>query len=114
MKTTGRKNQANVRPGAGRFCGTVALVFLATSILAQTNDSEIRTYLPYLNGRPWPQVPTTKYVETVSNIWVHPTAPKKYPTVQEIADDDSDFATVIIRLPDGSVYKKSRRPTASD
>jgi hypothetical protein len=105
VNTAGQENQANGCLGPGRFCPAMALVFLTTSILAQTNDSEIRTYLPYLNGQPWPQIPITKYVETASNIWVHPTAPKNYPTVQEIADNEADFATVIIRLPDGSVFK---------
>ena len=105
MKTVGQENQAKGRPGSGLFYAAIALVFLATRILAQTNDSTIRTYLPYLNARPWPQVPITKYIESTSNTWVHPTAPKKYPTVQEIAEDEADFATVIIRFPDGSVFK---------
>jgi hypothetical protein len=105
VKTAGQKNQANGRPGGGRFCVALAFIFLTTNILAGTNDTEVLSYLPYLNARPWPQIPTTKYVETTLNTWVHPTAPKKYPTVQEIADPDADFATVVIRFPDGSVYK---------
>lgn len=106
VQIAGQKNQVNGRPDGGRFCIVIALIALATNVTAvETNDPETLSYLPYLNGRPWPQIPTTKYIETTSNLWVHPTSPKKYPTVQEVADDGADFTTVIIRLPDGTVYK---------
>jgi hypothetical protein len=90
----------------GNLVVVILLIFLTVGVAAAgTNDSDTPSYLPYLNGRPWPQIPTIKYVETTSNIWVHPTSPKGFPTVQEIADRDADFATVVIRRPDGTQYK---------
>lgn len=103
---TAQKNPTRAEKLLNDTVVVIVLLFLAVKVAAAgTNDSDTLSYLPYLNGRPWPQIPTTKYVETTSNIWVHPTASKKYPTVQEIADPDADFATVIIRRPDGTVYK---------
>jgi hypothetical protein len=45
------------------------------------------------------------YVESTSNIWVHPSAPKRFPSIQEVHDPDSDFTTVVLRFPNGNVYK---------
>jgi hypothetical protein len=68
-------------------------------------ETLVSNYTPYHDGRPWPRVPVIAYVESTSNLWVHPSAPKKFPTLQEVADEDSDFATVVMRLPDGLVFK---------
>jgi hypothetical protein len=86
------------------FC-LLLLVVLNAELRAATNETIVADYTPFLNGRPWPRVPVVAYVESTSNIWVHPVAPKHFPTVQEVHDADSDFATVIIRSPDGSAYK---------
>jgi hypothetical protein len=73
--------------------------------LAQTNETIVSDYIPYLNGHPWPQVPVIAYVEKASNLWVHPTDPAHFPTIQETSDPDADFTTIILRLPNGTVYK---------
>jgi hypothetical protein len=48
-------------------------------------------------------------VETKSNIWVHATNPKAFPTITERFDykdpEFADFATVVLTLPDGETYK---------
>ena len=67
----------------------------------------VEDYAPYLHGKPWPSLPIVEYVEidTNLNIWGHPTFPKKFPTMQEVHDSNADFATVVLRLPNGEVYK---------
>src|SRR5262245_32281220 len=65
----------------------------------------VSDYMPRLNGQPWPRVPVIAYVETKSNVWVHPSDPKHFPAIREIAEDDTDFTTVVMNLPDGSVLK---------
>ena len=88
-----------------RFLCLILLAFLDLSVRADTNETLVTNYMPFLNGKPWPCVPLIAYVETASNTWVHPSDPKHFPTVQEVNDKDSDFATVIIRLPNGTIYK---------
>ncbi|HSY43576.1 MAG TPA: hypothetical protein VK811_06660 [Candidatus Acidoferrum sp.] len=89
-----------------RLFPVVLLLFSAAFALAEdTNETLVSSYAPYLNGKPWPRWPVIAYVETTSNIWVHPTDPKHFPTMQEICEPDSDFDTVILRLPDGTIYK---------
>src|SRR4051812_47232871 len=61
--------------------------------------------MPYLNGKPWPRVPVIAYVETKSNVWVHPSDPKHFPVVREITEEDTDSTTVVMNFPDGSVLK---------
>ncbi len=88
------------------LCVTLGLVFCASEVVADTNDtSVVADYMPYLKGLPWPTVPLIEYVRTDSNIWVHPSAPQTYPTVQEVVEDGADFATLIIRHPDGTTYR---------
>ena len=79
------------------------IVDVTTVISAETNDWG---YSPFLNGHEWPRVPLVTYVETQSNIWVHPTNPKAYPSVTErLEDQDADFTTVVLRFPDGRTFK---------
>src|SRR5882762_1359534 len=80
--------------------------------VSDTNDFQpwptlVADYAPYQHGQPWPSVPLVRYVEidTNLNIWGHPTLRTKFPTMQEVHDADADFATVILRLPNGQVYK---------
>ncbi len=80
--------------------------------VGDTNDLEpwptlVADYVPYQRGQPWPSVPLIRYVEidTNLNIWGHPTLQTKFPTMQEVHDADTDFATVILRLPNGQIYK---------
>jgi hypothetical protein len=70
-----------------------------------SNESITADYAPFLNGKPWPRFPVVAYVETASNIWVHPLAPKRFATVTEIHEPDSDFTTVLIQFPDGRRFK---------
>jgi len=70
-----------------------------------TNEWIAADYTPFLNGKPWPRFPIVGYVEGPSNVWVHPSAPKRFPTVTEIHDPDSDFTTVVIKFPDGRRFK---------
>ncbi len=88
-----------------RFLCLIVLSFLDVQVLAETNETLVADYMPYLNGKPWPCVPVIAYVESTSNTWVHPTDPKHFPTLQEISDPDSDFTTVVLKLLDGTVYK---------
>ena len=66
--------------------------------------------MPHLNGQPWPRVPVIAYVETKSNIWVHPSAPRRFPVIREIRDENADFTTVVMNLPDGSSLKTYNAP----
>jgi hypothetical protein len=88
-----------------RFLCLIFLVFLNAPVRAETNETLIADYMPFLDGHLWPCVPLVTYVETKSNIWIHPSDPKHFPTIREVADKDSDFATVVIQLPDGTIYK---------
>jgi hypothetical protein len=84
-----------------RFLCLIFLVFLNAPVRAETNETLIVDYMPFLDGHPWPCVPLVAYVETKSNIWIHPSDPKHFPTIREVADKDSDFATVVLQLTDG-------------
>jgi hypothetical protein len=83
----------------------VALACLGPQTLLAKWETLVSDYMPHLNGKPWPRVPITAYIETKSNVWVHPTAPLRYPTLREVRDPDADFTTVVMRLPDGSSLK---------
>ncbi|HVU27097.1 MAG TPA: hypothetical protein VHG71_05100 [Verrucomicrobiae bacterium] len=80
-------------------------IFFDAKILAEANETLVADYMPFLNGQPWSQIPVVTYVESASNIWIHPSFPKKFPTIQEIHEEDSDFTTVVIQFPDGSTFK---------
>lgn len=82
----------------------------ATGLGAATNEWITEAYVPFLNGKPWPRFPVVAYVEGASNIWVHPSAPKAYPTVTETHEADSDFTTVVIQFPDGRRFKTYNNP----
>jgi len=90
---------------------TVGLLWPLLMVLAgaacwgATNEWIAASYSPFLNGKPWPRFPVVAYVESASNIWVHPLAPKQCPTVTESHDPDSDFTTVVIQFPDGRRFK---------
>src|SRR4051812_13485961 len=88
-----------------RFLCFILMMLLAAEVRAGTNETLVADYAPFLNGHPWPRVPLIAYVESTSNIWVHPSDPKRFPTIQDIREADSDFTTVVIRFPDGTVYK---------
>ena len=77
----------------------------ATGLGAATNEWITADYSPFLNGKPWPRFPIVAYVEGASNVWFHPSAPKAYPTVTEIHEADADYATVVIKFPDGKIFK---------
>ena len=82
----------------------------ATGLGAATNEWIAADYSPFLNGKPWPRFPVVAYIEGASNVWVHPSAPKAYPTVTEIHEPDSDFTTVLIQFPDGRRFKTYNNP----
>jgi hypothetical protein len=88
-----------------RLFFTIVLLFSLQQVFADTNETLVSNYAPYLSGQPWPRWPVVAYVETESNLWIHPTDPKHFPTIQEIQDTDADFTTVILKLPDGTTYK---------
>src|SRR5712672_2126778 len=75
--------------------------------IVEHRQTLVSDYVPNLHGRPWPSVPTIRYAEinTNLNIWGHPTFPKKFSTMQEVHDSDADFATVVLRMPNGEIYK---------
>jgi hypothetical protein len=84
----------------------------AAGVGAATNELGVATnewiaadYAPFLNGKPWPRFPVVAFVERASNIWVHPLAPKRFPTVTEIHEADSDFTTVVMQFPNGRRFK---------
>jgi len=88
-----------------RLLCIVFIAILHTSVRADTNETLVAGYMPYLQGKPWPRVTVTAYIENASNTWVHPTASKKSPTLQETFETNSDFTTIVLRLPDGRVFK---------
>jgi len=66
----------------------------------------MENYLPYLNGKPWPKFKVLKYIDNGQGVWVHPSDPKNFPTLEERhTDDNNDFATVVLRLHDGRSFK---------
>lgn len=81
------------------------MVSANATAFGSTNEWITADYTPFLNGKPWPRFPAVGFVETASNIWVHPLAPKQYPTVTEVHDPDSDFTTVVLKFPDGRRFK---------
>ena len=80
----------------GSFCGVLR---------ASSNETLVADYAPNLNSKPWPRFPIVTYVEKASNVWVHPAAPGRFPSITEVRDPDADFTTVVIRQPDGTLYK---------
>ncbi len=88
-----------------RFILLTLCVLLGKSVQAQTNETLVADYMPFLNSQPWPLFPVVAYVETSSNVWIHPTDPKHFPTIEEVFDTNADFTTVVLRMPDGTVYK---------
>lgn len=86
------------------FCLTI-LAFLCAQGRAQSFEYFALDYAPFLNGQPWPKVPLTKYTESTSNTWVHPSAPQKSPTIQLLETEDADFTTIVLRFPDGRTFK---------
>jgi hypothetical protein len=91
------------------LCASALILAASWAIPSQAQTEKFGTFLsnysPFSNGRPWPKFSVTSYIESRSNIWVHPVSPTNFPTVQEVSEEDSDFATVILRLPDGSTFK---------
>jgi len=83
----------------------ILFALVSARIFAATNETLVADYMPSLNGHSWPQMPVITYVESVSNIWVHPSSPKKFPMIQEIHEENSDFTTIVMRFPDGSTFK---------
>ena len=81
------------------------LVFCCANASAESFGDFIADYLPYLNGKPWPQFPITAYVKNKDDKWVHPSEPNNFPTVEEYHEGNSDFTVVALRLPDGRVFK---------
>jgi len=81
------------------------MVLANATAFGSTNEWIAADYTPFLNGKPWPRFPVVAYVEGASNIWVHPQAPQRFPTVTETHDPDSDFTTAVIQFPDGRRYK---------
>lgn len=83
----------------------VVLALLCPNARAESFGDYIARYAPSLNGGAWPRFPVVAYVEAKTNTWVHPSAPKRFPTLEVRCDDDSDFSTVILHLPNGRSFK---------
>lgn len=81
------------------------LLMSGAASFGDTNQPLTAAYAPVLNGKPWPRFPVVTFVETASNIWVHPSTPKAFPTITEVHDPEADFATVVLQCPDGRRYK---------
>ncbi len=85
---------------------TIIIALLSANAWGESFGDSMEKYLPHLNGKPWPKFKVTKYIENKEGVWSHPTSPKKYPTLEEIHQDDyNDFATVVLKLPDGRSFK---------
>src|SRR6185437_3322648 len=52
------------------------------SMSVETDETLVANYMPSLNGKIWPQWSVIAYVENGSNLWIHPSDPKHFPTVQ--------------------------------
>ncbi|GEM_PF-1191926 len=88
-----------------RLLWPLLLVLAGAACWGGTNEWIAADYTPFLNGKPWPRFPIVAYVEGASNIWVHPQAPQRFPTVTETHDPDSDFTTAVVQFPDGRRFK---------
>ena len=88
----------------------VILMLIGSRARASSNETIVADYTPLHNGQPWPRFAVVSYVERTSNVWVHPTFPDRFPSVTEVRDPDADFTTVVIRRPDGSLYKTYNNP----
>jgi hypothetical protein len=86
------------------FCCLFVISLASGQIPPESHETLVDDYVPYLHGKPWPSPEIVRYVEN-SNVWVHPSSPKNFPTLQEVVDPDADFLTVLLRLPNGRVYK---------
>jgi hypothetical protein len=71
---------------------------------AQTFTSSLSDYAPFLNGRPWPQVPLVIYTN-ISHTWMSPRNPQSSPIVSLSHPDDSEFITIVLQLSDGRTFK---------
>ena len=71
---------------------------------AQSFGSFLSNYAPVSDGHPWPRVPVVAYVG-VSNVWVHPSSPGKFPTIHLELPSDADYGTVVLHFPDGGTLK---------
>jgi hypothetical protein len=84
----------------------ISVIFSLIGLKAISADTNDWGYAPFLNGHEWPPVPLVSYVEIKSNVWVHPRNPKAFPSITErVEDDDADFATVVLRFPDGRTFR---------
>jgi hypothetical protein len=88
-----------------QFLLLVTLLANASTWGATTNEAVAENYKPFLDGHPWPRFPVVAYVETSSNVWVHPSSPKGFPMVTEVHDPSADFTTVAVKCPDGRIFK---------
>lgn len=93
------------RKAYARLLSPLLLVLAGAGCWGATNEWIATDYSPYLNDKPWPRFPIVTYREGASNIWVHPSEPKRFPTVTETHDPDSDFTSVVIQFPDGRRFK---------
>ncbi len=89
-----------------QLLGIVILALACEGARAGSTNTSDWDFGPFLKGKPWPSVPTVAYVESRSNVWVHPTNPKNHASVQErLEDEAADFATVVLCLPDSRTFK---------
>ena len=95
---------ASPRTKGGQIVAVNSLPVRSTNWV-EPGETLVVDYIPHLHGRPWPSLPIIRYAEITSNVWAHPSDPTKFPTMQEAHDSDADFATVVLRLPGGEVYK---------
>lgn len=77
---------------------------------SQTIKDYTSRYSPYRDGTAWPEFPTTRFVETDSNVWTHPSKPTEHPTLQEVVEPGADHTTVRLTLPTGGLFKTHNEP----
>jgi hypothetical protein len=89
----------------GRCCVFAMIILIGFHAWASSNDTLVADYMPLHKGHPWPCFAVVSYTEKASNVWVHPTSPDRFPSITEVGEATSDFTTVVIRQPDGTIYK---------
>ena len=87
-----------------RLLLVITITLLYETVRGQSFGSFVAQYAPILNSNEWFHLPLVAYIST-SNIWHHPKTPGKAPTLALRRADDSDFTILILRSPQGRVFK---------
>jgi hypothetical protein len=108
MDRKGYRQLTHITPrrlmGHMRWAPLVTLCLLHVTAKGQPFGSTLAAYAPLLDTNIWEHAQLVAYTN-VADVWRHPTQANVKPTVELRSDEDSDFTTVTIRMPNGDVWK---------